>query len=158
MLTFENMFDIIKIRTDVPNGMFGVYKEYLSYMREIQYLNKSERCKRIRNERLRQYRKVRQMKRFISLFIVLVICGFIFGSTESIASQTHDKEPVYKYYKSVCISDGDTLTSIADKYYTEDFKSKKKFVKEIRFINHLESDSIMAGGYIIVPYYSVNVK
>lgn len=122
------------------------------------YINENERNRIRRNIKLRKYRKLKLIKRFSILFICLVLCGIIFGSTESIAGQTHEKEPVYKYYKSICISEGDTLTSITNLHFTAEFKSKKKFMDEVRFINHLDTDDLAEGGYLVIPYYSIEIK
>lgn len=56
-------------------------------------------------------------------------------------------------YLSVPISNQDTLWSIAEEYYTEEFGSVKNYIKEIKECNSLSSDAIYAGNHIIVPVY-----
>ena len=54
-------------------------------------------------------------------------------------------------YISVPITTNDTLWSIADKYYADEFGTIKDYVKEIKRCNSLKSDNIYAGRYIVVP-------
>lgn len=54
-------------------------------------------------------------------------------------------------YISVPITTNDTLWSIADKYYSDEFGTIKDYVKEIKRCNSLKSDNIYAGRYIVVP-------
>jgi len=54
-------------------------------------------------------------------------------------------------YISVPITTNDTLWSIADKYYSDEFGTINDYVKEIKRCNSLKSDNIYAGRYIVVP-------
>lgn len=62
-----------------------------------------------------------------------------------------------KTVTSILIQPGDTLWSIASKYYTEEFESIPAYIEEIKKSNKLYTEDIHAGKYIIVPYfYDVN--
>lgn len=74
-----------------------------------------------------------------------------------VVTQTFAAEQESNRVKTVCsvqIQPGDSLWSIAEHYYTDDFDSMKDYVAEIKRSNRLTSDTIHAGAYIIVPYYT----
>lgn len=62
--------------------------------------------------------------------------------------------PKYKYYKSVEIEAGDTLWSIAEEYMSDDYNSAFDYIREIKYINNIQTDKITVGKYLIIPYYS----
>ncbi|MCR4907299.1 MAG: LysM peptidoglycan-binding domain-containing protein [Lachnospiraceae bacterium] len=110
-------------------------------------------------------RKIRRIKRrlkrnFIKLFCagLLIICfATAFGRVSSYA-RTGNTE-TSKYFTSYEIVSGDTLESIADRFCTEEFGSRRAFLKEVRSINALSDfDHIRAGSYLIIPYYSAEEK
>lgn len=59
-------------------------------------------------------------------------------------------------YLSVPITASDTLSSIAEQYYSQEFGSKKDYIKRIRQYNSLKSDAIYAGNHLIVPICNAN--
>lgn len=61
-------------------------------------------------------------------------------------------EDMCKYYKSVLIESGDTLWSIAAKYKAAGMNTSS-VVEEIKRMNGLSNDQIIAGNYLIIPYY-----
>ncbi len=62
--------------------------------------------------------------------------------------------PKYKYFKSIEIQSGDTLWSIAEEYMSDDYESTADYIREVKFINNIESNRITTGNYLTVPYYS----
>lgn len=88
-----------------------------------------------------------------SLFLLISIpILFISFSTEA---NDMEHQPSYKYYKSIEISRGDTLWSIAnDNFDSDHYKDTYEYVTEVKKLNSLTSDDIIAGSYLIVPYYS----
>lgn len=58
-----------------------------------------------------------------------------------------------KLVESVQIKKGDSLWSIADKYYTKECGGMKQYINEIKRTNHLSTDTIHEGNYLLVPYY-----
>ena len=74
------------------------------------------------------------------------------------SAHTADAEQSYKYYTSISVAYGDTLTSIAGEYMDEHY-TLEEYISEVRQINHLSEDaSIDAGSYLVVPYYSSEWK
>lgn len=60
-----------------------------------------------------------------------------------------------KVVASVYIEKGDSLWTIAQRYYTEENESMKEYIREIKNCNHLSSNTIREGQYLIVPYYTI---
>ncbi|MCL2718460.1 MAG: LysM peptidoglycan-binding domain-containing protein [Lachnospiraceae bacterium] len=109
--------------------------------------------RRLRNKRKRQ----RQLQKNVTLFfttIVLVLffsitCGRIFAH-----AGTQDREQFFKYYTSIEVKYGETLWSIAEQYMNGHYPDIKSYIKEVQKINHLADESIRAGQYIIIPYFT----
>ena len=91
----------------------------------------------------------------------VVICMVILLGTSvlAFAGSPHKEKPVYKYYTSYEIQSGDTLWTIADTYTRGSGVDRRKYMKEIRELNHLDSDdAITSGKYLTVAYYSTDQK
>ena len=54
---------------------------------------------------------------------------------------------------------GDTLWDLAEDYMGDQYESRAVYVAEVRQINGIaDSDSIVSGQYLIMPYYSAEYK
>ena len=63
--------------------------------------------------------------------------------------------PREKCYSSYEILPGDSLWSIAAEYSCPEYSDSEKFIREVMSINHItDADSIHAGAYLVVPYYT----
>jgi len=116
-------------------------------------------------ERIRHRRRVqriRKIKRFclISIMTIFLItaCALSINVFKSVA-QDKDTVTTYKYFTSVVIEHGDTLYSLADEH-TDGFDVDiNNYIEEVIHINHLEdASSIQSGQYLIIPYYSNELK
>ena len=95
----------------------------------------------------------------IIIFLLLISLGIFFGSSvDTFASSKTDVSSLNKYYTSVQIEYGDTVWDLADRYISHLNISKKAFIDEICLINHISGDDIRAGDYIVIPYYSDEIK
>ena len=103
---------------------------------------------------------VRRQKGLLAVvIIVLISLGVLLGgSINALASSKADIASYNKYYTSIRVESGDTLWSIADEYIADFNLSKEDYIKEICQLNHISEDDIHAGAYIIIPYYSHEVK
>ena len=103
---------------------------------------------------------VRRQKGLLAVvIIVLISLGVLLGgSINALASSKADIASYNKYYTSIRVESGDTLWSIADEYIADFNLSKEDYIKEICQLNHISEDDIHAGEYIIIPYYSHEVK
>ena len=111
-------------------------------------------AKALRN---RQKRKRQVRYHTITLILSLVILITIPLLFASFSTEANDLEhqPSYKYYKSVEITKGDTLWSIAsDNFDSGHYKDLHEYVTEVKKLNTLSSDDIVTGNFVIVPYYA----
>ena len=70
------------------------------------------------------------------------------------AKSSQNEVTLYKYYKNVEIQNDDTLWDLAKENYCKNKQSIKEYMNEVKSINHLTDDSIVAGNYLVLPYYS----
>ena len=87
-----------------------------------------------------------------------MIFAFSYYSLTSAASTDTD-DISYKYFTNIQVDAGDTLWSIADEYADgEHYASNKEYIAEVKRMNKLKGDDIIAGQYLIIPYYSSEFK
>ena len=113
------------------------------------------------NESLRKREWVvrRQRAIFVIIFVLLISIGVLLTtSVNTLASSKKDISSYNKYYTSIKIESGDTLWTIADEYIDNLDVSKAEYIDEICQINEISEDEIHAGDYIVVPYYSDEIK
>ena len=107
---------------------------------------------------LHRQKRQQQVKRNIMTLIIsalAIISLSILLISFSTEANDMEHQPSYKYFKSVEVAKGDTLWSIAkDNIDYEYYKNTYDYVNEVKRMNSLTSDRIVAGSYIIVPYYS----
>lgn len=103
---------------------------------------------------------VRRQKGIIAIvFIIIVAVGILLGSSmNTLASSEKDISSYNKYYVSIQVESGDTLWTIADEYIDGFNIEKTDYIEEICEINEISKDDIHAGDYIVVPYYSSEIK
>ena len=91
---------------------------------------------------------------FLSLLAAAVFMLVVILALEVTASDASaDEQPVPMTYQSIQIKSGDTIWSIAETWKTDEWKDTRAYVKEIKEINNLTSDTIHAGNYLVIPYY-----
>lgn len=114
---------------------------------------RSER--RIRNNRMRRRREMRRnFFLLVMTFFLIVTTSITVSSFRSSAKNDPARENT-KYYKSIVVSDSDTLWSIAEDYMDEThYGSINEYIREVMQINRLTSDAIYADAHLIVPYYA----
>ena len=72
-------------------------------------------------------------------------------------SASAENTPVGTYtITSVEIQEGDSLWSLAEEYYTNEFHCVTNFITEIKRMNGLSNDTLYAGNYILIPQYIMN--
>lgn len=110
---------------------------------------------RIRNNRIRRTRQLHRNMIMFFLTIVLVLCFSIIFFSFKTKAQSNEEEVLYKYYKSVMVSEGDSLWKYAQMYGDNQYyDSYEDYMKEVMNMNFLEDDTIITGQYLILPYYS----
>lgn len=115
--------------------------------------NRSER--RIRNNKIRRLKQMR--KNFIMAAITICLIITLSVSVGSFLSKANEEyqHTYHKYYKSVTVSHEDTLWSIAQEHMDiEHYRSIDEYIKEVKQMNHLKTDTITYGCHLIIPYYA----
>ena len=103
---------------------------------------------------------LRRNRKFVAiLLIIFVSLGILLGtSISALASSKADVASYNKYYKSVRVEAGDTLWTIADEYIADLNIDKQEYIAEICTLNNISKDDIYTGDYIVVAYYSQDIK
>lgn len=92
--------------------------------------------------RRRRARRVRT-NILIALIIVAIFAGMgaVFFTTYAKATDS----VVEKYYTQIMVEEGDSLWSIAMEYMPADYDDINDYIKEIKRLNHISGDIVMAG-------------
>ena len=116
---------------------------------------RSER--RIHNNRLRRKKELRNHFLLMVMTVCLIVTCSIFMSTFRSSAQSDPAKTSYKYYKSITVSNNDTLWSIAEAYMDEEhYTSVNEYINEVIRMNSLPNDTICYGQHLIIPYYDVS--
>ncbi len=109
------------------------------------------------NDKLdKRARVVTIQKRVLIMAIICILFIIILlTSGMNIFASAEEKE-VYTYYKSIEIDENDTLWSIAKEYAPD--SDIENYIAEVEEMNGIDGNQIHTGDYIIVPYYSSDVK
>lgn len=109
---------------------------------------------KIAKRRQRQI-EVRRNIVFLTVSMAVVILASVLIISFSAQASDKSRPASYKYYTSIQIEQGDTLWSIANENMDPaHYESAAAYVNEIKIMNSLTSDKIVAGNYLIIPYYS----
>ena len=113
-----------------------------------------------RKRKCRAIKRKRLLKQKIALMIVsicmITIGSVAFGSIFSAAKDSASNIQEYKYYKSIVIEKGDSLWSIA-KQYNHESLNNHDYVKELKELNGLTSETIHAGQHLLITYYDTEL-
>lgn len=107
------------------------------------------------------YKRTRQLRRRVIiglLSVILVIVIAILARPFAQKTSASTTVETYKYYTSMTIESGDTLTSIAKAHMDLYPGDVKDYVSEVMYINSLSTDTIYAGNTLYIPYYSYEMK
>ncbi|MBO4214094.1 MAG: LysM peptidoglycan-binding domain-containing protein [Lachnospiraceae bacterium] len=112
--------------------------------------NNEEYIKRVavREKQLRTYKNIFYLFLIALSLSLIVFIGMRFKDGGRRANASSDSSYIYT---SVLVEKGDTLYTLADRYYKSYSGTKENFITSICNINHIDSDDITAGEYIIIP-------
>ncbi len=88
-----------------------------------------------------------------TLVVAIILTVFISG----LCSKAKAADNYNKYYTSVAIMPGDTISEYYETY-GEHYKNINQYIEEVCMINSIDPDHLKAGNYIIIPYYSLENK
>lgn len=80
-----------------------------------------------------------------AVLIILTVC--LINNVQAKSSKEYSK-----VYLSIEIGQGDTLSSIAERYAISS-EYYNDYIEELRYINNLKNDTIYAGCYLLIPIY-----
>lgn len=94
----------------------------------------------------------------IAAVLLISITILLCSSIKAFAGSAFHKAPLYKYYTSICIQPGDTLWDIAEEYTEGTDVCIEDYMEEVCQLNHMNGQSIHAGEYLVVAYYTTEEK
>jgi len=112
------------------------------------YYKRLEVCRKAKLVRRRQ---IAAVKCFIVAFVMIIVVGLSGIFVVNASNKTTNTECT-RYYTSICVDSNDTLWSIA-KEYRPDNCDITGYIRDIKAINNMSSDTIYAGQNLIVYYY-----
>ena len=86
------------------------------------------------------------------LFILLTILLF-YNTSASASSNSYQIGERVECFKSVQVHAGESLWEISKRHYSSEYESMGKYIGRIKYLNHLLNEDIIAGTYLIIPYY-----
>ena len=101
-----------------------------------------------REKQLRTYKNIFYMFLIAVTVTFIVLLGLSIRNKNVKANASSDSSILYT---SVLVEEGDTLFTLADRYYSNYSGTKDSFIINICKINNIDSDDITAGEYIIIP-------
>ena len=104
---------------------------------------------------IKRRRELHRKLFFLGCSTMVIIFGLIMFvcSSKSVASDGSIKE-YNKYYMNISVTENDSLLEIANTYAVPEVIDVDDYIREVMFINQLESEELPFGGRnIIVPYY-----
>lgn len=128
-------------------------------MKQIKLMKRGKRTSTARREALRKKRRIESRIRIsmfgmlITLFLLLAGGPFAMFMTPGSMIVNADENLTELRYKTVKIQSEDSLWSIAEDNMTPGFRNIYSYIRDVKKINHLDSDVITAGCYLTVPYY-----
>lgn len=93
----------------------------------------------------------------IAIFFITVIFSTGIFMLQGSHTEAANNKTTQIYYKSIQIEQGDSLWSIAEDYMNPEFDSIHAYIREVKRLNHISSDQIHAGAYLVIPYYVSDV-
>lgn len=89
------------------------------------------------------------------LILFLAFTGFHMNAK---ATEYSSKDDI-KYYRSIQITPGDSLWSIAEMYMDEHYETVSDYVKDIAATNDISPRTILKSGeFLIIPYYPQSME
>lgn len=101
---------------------------------------------------MRKYSFIKKISVLAIPTLLLIMFFFVAGGADASASSGDLNN--MKNYESVLIKDGDTLSSIAERYASDmSHFSVPEYLEAIVSLNNLTSDYIVAGHYLLLPKF-----
>ena len=95
------------------------------------------------------------MKKRIWIIVIAALAGILIAlGARNIATSAKQNETAVRNscYESYTVRENETLWSIAGKYAARNQMTTQEYVNELKRVNGLTSDKIIAGGNLVVVY------
>ncbi len=114
------------------------------------------RMERMEAKRRRAKQVFYQKLALITLSLIIVLLCAFFASCKMASGKSNASLSVQseKYYTSIEIQAGDSLWSIAKEHMSAEYGSIQEYVTEVIALNQLSDETLHAGEYLLIPYYS----
>lgn len=112
--------------------------------------------KKTKKQRSNKIMEKLSFKIITAIFVVIIALSVFSLSAKAKSAQGADD---HKYYTSHMIMPGESLWSIAQENvdYVH-YESVQDYIDEISFINGLNNSGLQIGDYILIPYFSSEIK
>ena len=102
---------------------------------------------------------LKRMILLVGALIVILLCTFALSTLATAKHTQAAARGTQTTYESICISSGDSLWSIAQEYSNvEMYADYDAYISEVKQLNHMTGEDIHSGQYLIVPYYTADLK
>lgn len=116
-----------------------------------------ERAQNKHYARIRSCRRAAYIRKRIMMMIIFVSITFITLLSVKHLIYANDAQAMPKKFQSVMIYCGDSIDSICSEYSRYGYSAQDSFRNEILSINNIsENTTLIAGNYLILPYYEGN--
>lgn len=89
----------------------------------------------------------------VSTFFVLFAVIALHDNTPACSHNNPAGQRV-ECYTSIQVLSGESLWEISTRYYSSEYKSLNRYMKRIMHLNHMTTEAVIAGSYLIIPYYT----
>lgn len=89
----------------------------------------------------------------ISIAFLILFSSIIMFKFVNVNANKSSSVSMKKQYVSIQIQEGDSLWSLAKEHMGPVYSSLNEYIKDIERVNDLDSDTIHAGCYLIIPQY-----
>lgn len=119
---------------------YEIAKEFRSF-RQIANTRRSNRRKNL-------FKKMTIAALGIAVLLLIILFFVPSGKAEAESNVSYETRIV-----SVRVTENDSLWKIAERFYCEEKESIPEFIRSIKDINHLNSDTIYPDTYLVIQYY-----
>ena len=119
---------------------YEIAKEFRSF-RQIANARRSNRRKNL-------FKKMTIAALGIAVLLLIILFFVPSGKAEAESNVSYETRIV-----SVRVTKNDSLWKIAERFYCEEKESIPEFIRSIKDINHLDSDTIYPDTYLVIQYY-----
>lgn len=88
-----------------------------------------------------------------AVFLIFVTILLFYHTSASASSDSRQAGERVECFKSIRVHAGESLWEISKRNYSYEYKSIEKYIGKIKYLNHLLDEDIVAGTYLIIPYY-----